>query len=170
MEVVGIPEEACESLRRTVFDSYRRFLHRNGSKAASTALDLRGGTCPFTGRSYLSIQVHSACPLELQALQQFSDAIYAAHPLREDAVVRANRAVRIEDSSPGDAAVLEMAEDKDRSQEEISCWVCGRFDGEEYTDPGSGENRILEVRGGAAGGVPLCVVCRKLFEDRGPAR
>ena len=169
LEVVGIPETDGENLRRTVYDAYQRFLSRNGSNAGATSLDVRGGTCPFTGRGYLSVQVHSPFAVELQAIQQFADAIYAAHPLRDDAVVRANRAVRIEDSSPDEVAALD-AEDKDLRQEEVSCWICGRFDGEEYRDPASGNPRVLEVRSRPPGGVPLCGICLGLLEDRRPAR
>ncbi len=169
LEVVGIPPEACERVRQAVCESYRRFLCRNGSNAVSTTLDLRGGTCPFTDRGYLSVQVHSPYPVEVRALQQFAEAIYDAHPLRDDAVVRANRAVRIEDSSPVEAAALEAMEDKGPRQEEVSCWVCGRFDGEEYRDPGSGTPRTIQVRDDAPGRVPLCEVCRRLLEDRRPA-
>jgi hypothetical protein len=168
LEVVGIPEGACESLRRTAYDSYRRFLCRNGSNVGATTLDLRSGTCPFTGKGYLSVQVHSPCPVELLALQQFSDAIYAAHPLADDAIVRANRTVRIEDSCPEEPSPSE-AEDRALRQEEVSCWVCGRFDGEEYNDPGSGMNRVLEVHPDPSGRVPLCAVCRTLLGDRRPA-
>ncbi len=169
LEVFGIPEEACEPVRQSVYDSYRRFLHRNGSGSLATSLDLRGGTCPLTGRGYLSVRVHSPYPLDLEALQKFADAVYASHPLRDETVVRANRSVRIEDSSPDDAAALEAADDRRLNPEEVSCWICGRFDGEEYLDPELGTGKILEVRGDVAGRVPLCAICLKLLGERRPA-
>ncbi len=165
LEVVGIPEESREDIRRTVHEAYRTYLCGNGTVPDSSGLDIRGGTCPFTGRGYLSVRVHFTRPMDLQALQQFADAIHSAHPMRDDAVVRANRSVRIEDSTPEDVPILGLDE-KGPPQEDVSCWVCGRFDGEEYRDHGIGDSRILEVQTDTPGGVPLCAVCRMLFEGR----
>ena len=167
LEVVGIPEDSCEQIRQAVVDAYQRLLHRNGSGPVATSLDLRGGTCPVTGRRYLSVQVHSPFPVELQTLQQFADAVYGAHPLSDDPVVREHRTVRLEDSDPG--LLAGMGSDPGPFHEEISCWLCGRFDGEEYSDPASGAPRSLQVLNDVPGRVPLCTVCRRLLEGRGTA-
>lgn len=165
LEVVGIPSESCESLRQAVLDACRRYLQRNGSGPATTAVDLRGGTCPLTGRKYLSVQVHSTGPMELQAIQQFAEAVYAAHPLRDDPLIRSHQSVRLEDSAS--VPVPEEGADPGPFHEELSCWLCGRFDGEEYGDPVTGLPRPLQVLDDVPGRVPLCTVCRRLLEGRG---
>lgn len=164
LEVFGIPGDSAEPLRRCVYESYERFIHRNGSGAPSTTLSLRGGTCPLTGAGYLSIQILSPHAVELGALQRFADSIYAAHPRRDDEIIRANRAVRIEDSAP--EAALESLAEADLRDDEISCWVCGRFDGEEYYDHETKASALLDVRLEEPGPVPLCSVCLRLLQHR----
>lgn len=164
LEVFGIPAEAAERLRRSVYESYERFLHRNGAARPSTTLSLKGGTCPLTGAGYLNVLVQSPYPLELSALQQFADAVYASHPRRDDDVVRNNRSVRIEDS-PAEAPLEGLAE-ADLRDDEISCWICGRFDGEEYYDHETKTPALLDVRLEEPGPVPLCSVCLRLLQHR----
>jgi len=165
LEVFGIPSEAAGGMRRTVYESYERFLHRNGGSGPCTTLGVRGGTCPLTGRSYLHVRVESPRAVELEAIQRFSDSIYAAHPLREDEAVRSNRGVHIEDSSRA-AAEVDALDTADLRDEELSCWICSRFDGEEYLDHESGAAAILEVKCEDPSRIPLCTVCLKLLHDR----
>jgi hypothetical protein len=163
LEVFGVPPEGATEMRRSIHASYERFLHRNGG-GPSTSLHVRGGTCPLTGRVYLHVVVDSPWALDLEAIRRFADAVYGAHPLRNDETVRSNRSVRVEDSPDGAAvAGLEAA---DLPTEELSCWICSRFDGEEYYDHESGAPAILEVRCEEPGRVPLCTVCLKLLHDR----
>jgi hypothetical protein len=165
LEVFGIPSEATGEMRRTVYDSYERFLHRNGGSGPATTLGVRGGTCPLTGRNYLHVLVESPRALELDAIQRFADTIYASHPLREDEIVRANRSVHIEDSQR-EGADVDPLDPPDLRDEELSCWICSRFDGEEYFDHESGGPAILEVKCEDPSRIPLCAVCLKLLHDR----
>ncbi len=168
LEVFGIPDEAAERVRQAAHDACRLHLGGNGDGPPDPTLTVRGGTCPLTGRRYLSVLVQSRRPLELVALQRFSDSVFAAHPLGQEETVRANRAVRIEDSPADAAAGPGPLADKDLREEELACWVCGRFDGEEYLDPDSGASALLEVRPAPGGRVPLCLVCLGLFHPRKP--
>lgn len=163
LEVFGVPPEGATEMRRAIHASYERFLHRNGG-GPSTALHVRGGTCPLTGRVYLHVVVDSPSALDLEAIRRFADAVYGAHPLRDDEAVRSNRSVRVEDSLEG--AAMAGLEGADLPAEELSCWICSRFDGEEYYDHESGAPAILEVRCEEPGRVPLCTVCLKLLHDR----
>lgn len=170
VEIFGIPEESVEALRRTVYDSFERFLFRNNSKESDAAVSIRGGTCPLSGRAYMNVTVQAAHPVDLQSLNLFTDTLYAAHPLRDDDLVRTNRFVRVEDSPCGNGHPEDDSELEDGSadEDEISCWICGRFDGEEYREAESGDTAELEVRVDRACGVPLCRVCARILKRSTP--
>ncbi|MBI2901217.1 MAG: hypothetical protein HYY17_13625 [Planctomycetes bacterium] len=163
MEIFSVPEEAVEPLRRAVYESFEKFLYRNNSRECDTNLGIRGGTCPLSGRAYLCVVVQSADPVDLHSLNLFADSVYAAHPLRDEEVVRKNRFVRIEDGAPTRGGNGLPDEDDDEVDEEMACWVCGRFDGEEYRDFASGVAASLDVQLDPTAGVPLCTVCAKIL-------
>lgn len=168
MEIFSVPEDAVETLRRAVYDSYERFLFRNNSKESDTTLNIRGGTCPLSGRSYMNVVVLTALPVDLQSLNLFTDTVFAAHPLREDDLVRKNRFIKIEDSAPsnghGSLADENDLGEADLDDEDLACWICGRFDGEEYRDFSNDDVAPLEVRLDPTAGVPLCSVCSRILK------
>lgn len=164
MEIFGIPEGATEVLRRSVYDSFEKFLYRNNSRDCDTTLSLRGGTCPLSGRAYMNVVIHSCDPIDLHSLNLFAESVYGAHPMRDDEVVKKNRFVKIEDSAVADGKGdgLEGGDD-DGFEEEMACWVCGRFDGEEYRDFAAGQTAALDVRLVPGASVPLCSVCARIL-------
>lgn len=167
MEIFSVPEDALEGLRRAVYDSFERFLYRNNSKESDTTLNIRGGTCPLSGRSYMNVVILTALPVDLQSLNLFTDSVYAAHPLREEDLVRKNRFIRIEDSGSNGNGSLECdgePDEADLQDEDLACWVCGRFDGEEYRDYANDEVVSLEVTLDPTAGVPLCSVCSRILK------
>jgi hypothetical protein len=168
MEIFSIPEEAAEPLRRAVYDSFEKFLYRNNARESETTINLRGGTCPLSGRGYMNVIIHSAHPIDLQSLNLFADSVYAAHPLRDDDLVRKNRFVKIEDSGNGRSDPRDDVDEDGLEEGDPGCWICGRFDGEEYRDPVTLDMATLEVRADPREGVPLCTVCTRILNRRSP--
>ena len=163
MEIFNIPEDALENLRRVVYDSYEKFLHQK--KESDTIMSLRGGTCPLSGKKYMHVEIQSNQSMELASLNLFSDSIYAQHPLREDDLVINNRQVKIEDSSTSTEPDLlpEGLEEGVLGEGELSCWICGRFEGEEYIDCLTNEQLSTEIHIVPEIQVPLCVVCARIL-------
>ena len=163
MEIFNIPEEALENLRRVVYDSYEKFLHQK--KESDTIMSLRGGTCPLSGKKYMHVEIQSNQSMELGSLNRFSESIYAHHPLREDDLVIHNRQVKIEDSSSsGEPDLLPGGlEEGVLGEGEMSCWICGRFEGEEYIDCLTNEQLSTEIHIVPEIQAPLCVVCARIL-------
>ena len=163
MEIFNIPEDALDNLRRVVYDSYEKFLHQK--KESDTIMSLRGGTCPLSGKKYMHVEIQSNQSMELGSLNRFSESIYAHHPLREDDLVIHNRQVKIEDSSSsGEPDLLpEGLEEGVLGEGEMSCWICGRFEGEEYIDCLTNNQLSTEIHIVPEIQVPLCVVCARIL-------
>jgi len=170
VEIFGIPEEATETLRRAVYDSFEKFLYHNNSHESDALVNIRGGTCPLSGRRYMNVVIQTAHPIDLPSLNLFTETVYAAHPLRDDELVRKNRFVRIEDGPHpnGRPAEDEEFDEGEPGEDDVSCWICGRFDGEEFRDFAEGATSLLEVRLDAAAGVPLCGVCARILNRPSP--
>ncbi|GEM_PF-6894580 len=169
MEIFSIPENSAEVLRGAVYRSFEKFLYRNNSRDCDTSLQIRGGTCPLSGRGYMNVIVQSTDPIDLHSLNLFAESVFAVHPMRDDEVVRNNRFVRIEDTGSDRApdGDPEHADDGD-PEEEMACWICGRFDGEEYRDFAGGATASLDVHLDVGVGVPLCSVCAKILNRSSP--
>ncbi len=165
MEIFNIPDNAVETLRRTVYDSYEQFLHRKSAHESDTIMSLRGGTCPLSGKNYMHLDIRTNQAIDLESLNLFSDSIYACHPLRDDDIVRNNRQMKIEDARehPEPDLLPEGIDEEALGAGEMSCWVCGRFEGEEYEDYLTNENRSTEVHMVPEIQVPLCVVCARIL-------
>lgn len=168
MEVFSIPEDNKEQLRRAVREGYERFLFREERDRAKTLIKIHEGTCPFTGKGYMHVLIDGLEFIELKELNVFVDFVYAAHALRNDEVVRRNQYLRIEESSEPAAADREAPEGEEEEEEgeeegELTCWICGRMDGEEIYDYESEEPYTIEVKVYDGPKVPLCSVCLDLF-------
>ncbi|MBI3268892.1 MAG: hypothetical protein HYZ53_07715 [Planctomycetes bacterium] len=168
MEIFSIPEDNKEQLRRAVREGYERFLFREERDRAKTLIKIHEGTCPFTGKGYMHVMIDGLEFIELKELNVFVDFVYTAHALRNDEVVRRNQYLRIEQSAPVEAESErdeEEGEEDDEGEEEneLTCWICGRLDGEEIYDYESEEPYTIEVKVYEGPKVPLCSVCLDLF-------
>lgn len=165
MEIFSIPEESMETLRRAIYDSYERFLHGKEPGESDMILSLRGGTCPLSEKKYMHLDIQTSQSIDLRGLNLFTDSLFAAHPLRNDEIVRTNLHVKLEDSAGvPDADSLPAGIDEEAlSGGEMSCWICGRFEGEEYEDFLTNDSLATEVHMAPDIQVPLCVVCARIL-------
>lgn len=161
MEIFSIPAGARDDLRHAVHEAYERYFQRDGSRP-QTVIKVQEGTCPFTGAGYLHIVVDGLDAVQLRDLNAFFAFVYSRHPGRNEAVVKDNAYLKVEEG-PGTAPAAGAAEEEE--DRDLSCWVCGRMDGEECTDPEQEENFTVEVRYSEDARVPLCSVCLHLLLD-----
>lgn len=158
-EIFSIPEENLDELKREISAGCGKYLYNIKAGQITASLRIQEGTCPLTGKRYLSVIVDGLPSLELARLNEFSEYVYSFHPLKNEPLVRDNRTLEIQDAfanSPGNG----------QQEDELECWVCGRLNGEERFDYDSNEYITVEVsfyEGGPE--VPLCTTCMNLFTN-----
>ncbi len=163
MEIFGIPQDAVVRLRNAVCAGCEKFLLRSPSAGNKGLIKVQEGTCPFTGRSYMHVTAEGIESADQRDIDAFVSYVWSFHPGREDEVVRRNSFLRLEDAGLPSC----VDEDRERLGEEeedtLTCWLCGRVDGEECYDYERDEPFALEVKFYDTPRVPLCSICYELL-------
>lgn len=169
MEIFGIPQDAVARLRDAVCTGCEKFLLRSPSPGNAKLIKVQEGTCPFTGRSYMYVVANGIESADQRDIDAFASYVWSFHPRREEEVVRRNSFLRLEDTS------LESCDDdherlQDEEDDTLTCWMCGRLDGEECYDYERDETFALEVKFFDMPRVPLCTICYQLLQGEPDTR
>ncbi|MDQ7779322.1 MAG: hypothetical protein RDV41_06390 [Planctomycetota bacterium] len=166
MEIFGIPNDAVTGLRKAVCVACEKFLLKKVGNGARGLIKVQEGTCPYTGRSYMHVVADGIESADQRDVDAFVAYVWSFHPDREQEIVRRNSFCRLEDASGGDRSAEEGREsgiEGEDEEETLTCWLCGRVDGEECYDYERDETYSLDVKFFDFPRVPLCSVCYQLL-------
>jgi hypothetical protein len=164
MEIFGILSRDKEPILKTVQENYQDLCAPYFSpKPQNNNIRTQSGTCPFSGREYLHIVIDSLKEIDVKKILRFQENVYSRHTCKDEALVKDNMLLRLEDSECEEINQSKLDELADEDETEMNCWICGRIDGEEYYDTETHIPYNVEVKFRDVARVPLCSVCLELF-------